>query len=321
MGKQEEYDEIDKRIEEAITQKVEVPESFERAMREALFSEKFYKRLRKRKIIRTVTTACASVILTSGVAIGGFIAYEKIWKEPRQYTYQELENTIAKSDVSEEEKESLISEDEAKKNALEILENLGYEGEEVKKIELDKNSEELIGKTYYVIETNNSEGQQLNVRINAETGKLESLEDNYNFDNVNNIQNISKEEAEKYSIQICNDIKYGEDDVEISSCIEDFQDRGNSIKLWNTIFTKKYNNVVNPYEKLVIRFWVENNEMKIGSIFTQDNGKYEDNPKVINESDAIKIAIEKEKTFTNIQIDKTNCTLGIRKFNTNIFEL
>ena len=321
MGKQEEYDEIDKRIEEAITQKVEVTESFERAMREAMFSEKFYKRLRKRKIIRTVTTACASVILTSGVAIGGFIAYEKIWKEPRQYTYQELENTIAKSDVSEEEKESLISEDEAKKNALEILENLGYEGEEVKKIELDKNSEELIGKTYYVIETNNSEGQQLNVRINAETGKLESLEDNYNFDNVNNIQNISKEEAEKYSIQICNDIKYGEDDVEISSCIEDFQDRGNSIKLWNTIFTKKYNNVVNPYEKLVIRFWVENNEMKIGSIFTQDNGKYEDNPKVINESDAIKIAIEKEKTFTNIQIDKTNCTLGIRKFNTNIFEL
>ena len=89
MGKQEDYDEIDKRIEEAITQKVEVPESFEKAMREALFSEKFYKRLRKRKIIRTLTTACASVILTSGVAIGGFIAYEKIWKEPKLYTYEE----------------------------------------------------------------------------------------------------------------------------------------------------------------------------------------------------------------------------------------
>ena len=321
MGKQEEYDEIDKRIEEAITQKVEVPESFEKAMREALFSEKFYKRLRKRKIIRTVTTACASVILTSGVAIGGFIAYEKIWKEPKQYTYEELQNTIAKSDVSEEEKESLISEDEAKKNALEILNNLGYEGEEVQKISLDKSNEELIGKIYYNIDTNNDKGQQLNVRINAENGKLEALEDNYNFDNVNNMQNISKEEAEKYAIQICKDIKYGEDDLEMASCVENFQNKGNSIKLWNTTFEKKYNNVVNPYEQLVILFWIQNNEMKIASIYTNDTGKYENNPLVIDKEKAMEIAKNKENELTNAEITSISSEYGIRMMNKYIYEL
>ena len=321
MGKQEEYDEIDKRIEEAITQKVEVPESFERAMREALFSEKFYKRLRKRKIIRTVTTACASVILTSGVAIGGFIAYEKIWKEPRQYTYQELENTIAKSDVSEEEKESLISEDEAKKNALEILENLGYEGEEVKKIELDKNSEELIGKTYYVIETNNSEGQQLNVRINAENGNLEALQDVNIYNTANNAQNITEEEAKEISIDICNDIKFEENDIEMSSCAEDIFNYDKEIKLWNTTFLKKYNNVVNPYEKLVIRFWKENDEMKIASIFTQDSGKYENNPVVIKQEEAMKIAESKESQLTSNKIEKIDGEYGIRMMNKYFYEL
>ena len=99
IDKQEEYDEIDKYIEKAVTQKIEVPESFEKAMREALYSERFYKRLRKRKMIRAISTACATVILTSGVAVGGFIAYEKIWKEPKQYTYEEFKNTIANFDV------------------------------------------------------------------------------------------------------------------------------------------------------------------------------------------------------------------------------
>ena len=321
MGKQEDYDEIDKRIEEAITQKVEVPESFEKAMREALFSEKFYKRLRKRKIIRTVTTACASVILTSGVAIGGFIAYEKIWKEPKQYTYEELQNTIAKSDVSEEEKESLISEDEAKKNALEILNNLGYEGEEVQKISLDKSNEELIGKIYYNIDTNNDKGQQLNVRINAETGKLEALQDVNIYNLANNAQNITEEKAKEISIDICNDIKFEKKDVEMSSCAEDIFNYDKEIKLWNTTFFKKYNNVVNPYEKLVIRFWVENNEMKIASIFTQDSGKYENNALVINKERAMEIAKDKENQLTDSEIINISSEYGIRMMNKYIYEL
>ena len=321
IDKQEEYDEIDKYIEIAVTQKIEVPESFEKAMREALYSERFYKRLRKRKMIRAISTACATVILTSGVAVGGFIAYEKIWKEPKQYTYEEFKNTIANSDVPDEDKESLISEEEAKKNALEIVNNLGYVGEEIESIELDKNNEEIIGKIYYVIKTNNQNGQQLNIRINAETGKLEALQDVNIFDTANNIQNISEDEAKRISLDICRNINYEENDVVMTSCVEDIFNFDKEIKLWNTTFEKKYNDVVNPYEKLVIRFWIENNEMKIGSIFTQDSGRYDNNPRVISEDEAIEIAKNKEKEFTSNEIISIESELGIRKANKVIYEL
>ena len=318
---QEGYDEIDKYIEKTVTQKIEVPESFEKAMREALYSERFYKRLRKRKMIRAISTACATVILTSGVAVGGFIAYEKIWKEPKQYTYEEFKNTIANSDVPDEDKESLISEEEAKKNALEIVNNLGYVGEEIESIELDKNNEEIIGKIYYVIKTNNQNGQQLNIRINAETGKLEALQDVNIFDTANNIQNISEDEAKRNSLDICRNINYEENDVVMTSCVEDIFNFDKEIKLWNTTFEKKYNDVVNPYEKLVIRFWIENNEMKIGSIFTQDSGRYDNNPRVISEDEAIEIAKNKEKEFTSNEIISIESELGIRKANKVIYEL
>lgn len=321
IDKQEEYDEIDKYIEKAVTQKIEVPESFEKAMREALYSERFYKRLRKRKMIRAISTACATVILTSGVAVGGFIAYEKIWKEPKQYTYEEFKNTIANSDVPDEDKQSLISEEEAKKNALEIVNNLGYVGEEIESIELDKNNEEIIGKIYYVIKTNNQNGQQLNIRINAETGKLEALQDVNIFDTANNIQNISEDEAKRNSLDICRNINYEENDVVMTSCVEDIFNFDKEIKLWNTTFEKKYNDVVNPYEKLVIRFWIENNEMKIGSIFTQDSGRYDNNPRVISEDEAIEIAKNKEKEFTSNEIISIESELGIRKANKVIYEL
>ena len=149
-------DEIDKYIKKIVTKKIEEPPSFEKAIREALYSEKFYKRMRKRKIIKTISTACATIVLTSGVAVGGFIAYEKVWKEPKQYTYEELKNTIAQSEVPEEEKANLISEDDAKNKALEIVNNLGYENQEITKIELNQNKEEYIEKTYYKIETQNN---------------------------------------------------------------------------------------------------------------------------------------------------------------------
>ena len=318
---QEEYDEIDKYIEKTVTQKIEVPESFEKAMREALYSERFYKRLRKRKMIRAISTACATVILTSGVAVGGFIAYEKIWKEPKQYTYEEFKNTIANSDVPDEDKESLISEEEAKRNALEIVNNLGYVGEEIESIELNKNNQEDLEEIFYLLETNNKENQLLKIKIDAETGNLITLEDANALQKSIEAQQITEEQAKNISMEICNDIKYEKDDVEMNSCEENVLKEGNEITLWNTTYMKKYNGVVNPYEKLVIRFWVEDDMTKISSIYTENTGKYENNPTVITEDEAIEIAKNKEKELTNNDINNIEVNRGIRKANKVIYEL
>lgn len=318
---QEGYDEIDKYIEKTVTQKIEVPESFEKAMREALYSERFYKRLRKRKMIRAISTACATVILTSGVAVGGFIAYEKIWKEPKQYTYEEFKNTIANSDVPDEDKESLISEEEAKKNALEIVNNLGYVGEEIEGIELNKNNQEDLEEIFYLLETNNKENQLLKIKIDAETGNLITLEDANALQKNIEAQQITEEQAKNISMEICKDVKYEKDDVEINSCEEGVLKEGKEISLWDITYMKKYNGVVNPYEKLVIRFWVEDDMTKISSIYTENTGKYENNPTVITEDEAIEIAKNKEKELTNNDINNIEVNRGIRKANKVIYEL
>lgn len=315
-------DEIDKYIKKIVTKKIEEPPSFEKAIREALYSEKFYKRMRKRKIIKTISTACATIVLTSGVAVGGFIAYEKVWKEPKQYTYEELKNTIAQSEVPEEEKTNLITEEEAKNKALEIVNNLGYENQEIAKIELNQNKEEYIEKTYYKIETQNNENQNLNIRINAETGELESLEDNNLLANKSNTDEISKDKAIEIANSIYEDIGVDTNEYELNYCDQNnISYRGNGKEIWEVKSNKKYDGIVNPYEELIIDFIINSGEIGIWSINHNQNGKYEKNPEVITEEDAIRIATNKEKELTKNEISKTTVKKGIRKMNDYIYNI
>ena len=62
MDEENEKDDIDRYIESIVTKKISEPEGFEKAIREALYSEKFNKTLQKRKIIRPISTACATVV-------------------------------------------------------------------------------------------------------------------------------------------------------------------------------------------------------------------------------------------------------------------
>ena len=315
-------DEIDKYIKKIVTKKIEEPPSFEKAIREALYSEKFYKRMRKSKIIKTISTACATIVLTSGVAVGGFIAYEKVWKEPKQYTYEELKNTIAQSEVPEEEKTNLITEEEAKNKALEIVNNLGYENQEIAKIELNQNKEEYIEKTYYKIETQNNENQNLNIRINAETGELESLEDNNLLANKSNTDEISKDKAIEIANSIYEDIGVDINEYELSYCDEiEYSYRGNEKEVWQVKSNKKYDGIVNPYEELRINFIYNSKKVEISSIYKKQDGKYENNPEVITKEEAIEKATDKEKEMTKNEISEITIEKGIRKMNNNIYNL
>lgn len=315
-------DEIDKYIKKIVTKKIEEPPSFEKAIREALYSEKFYKRMRKRKIIKTISTACATIVLTSGVAVGGFIAYEKVWKEPKQYTYEELKNTIAQSEVPEEEKTNLITEEEAKNKALEIVNNLGYENQEIAKIELNQNKEEYIEKTYYKIETQNNENQNLNIRINAETGELESLEDNNLLANKSNTDEISKDKAIEIANSIYEDIGVDINEYELSYCDEiEYSYRGNEKEVWQVKSNKKYDGIVNPYEELNINFISNLEKIEIASIYYYQNGEYENNPEVITKEEAIEIAIAKESKYTTNEISEVQATKGIEKINNFFYDL
>lgn len=314
-------DEIDKYIKKIVTKKIEEPPSFEKAIREALYSEKFYKRMRKRKIIKTISTACATVVLTSGVAVGGFIAYEKVWKEPKQYTYEELKNTIAQSEVPEEEKANLISEDDAKNKALEIVNNLGYENQEITKIELNQNKEEYINEIYYKIETSDK-NKNLNIKIDAETGELESFEDIGLLQKENNNEEINSEEAIEIVKSIYEDIGVNIDDYILKKCNkENIAYRGENKEVWNIESYKQYNGIVNPYEEINLKFIMNSQKVQISSISFIKDGIYENNPVVITKEEAMEIATEKEKQLTNNNISEIKAERGIRKNNSLIYRL
>ena len=320
MDEENEKDDIDRYIESIVTKRISEPEGFEKAIREALYSEKFNKRLKKRKIIRTISTACATVVLTSGVAIGGYIVYEKVWKEPKQYTYQEFQNTIADTEVSEEEKKKLISEEQAKQTALEIAKNLGYENEEIESIELKQNKEENYESKYYQIKTYNNSKENLNIRIDANTGELKAIENKEVLGNQNQLENITEQEAQNISNEIFE--KISQDSYKFNECKQEkVVYRGSEVTVWVAKYFKEYNEVINPYEELNIEFFKNNNKIEISSITKNNSGLYENNPEVITENEAINIAINKEKQLTDNEISGYKAEKAIRKMNEYISRL
>ena len=314
-------DEEDKYLENMFSQKVEVPESFERAIREALYSEKFYKRLKKRRRIRLITTICTALIITSGVGYGGYMIYEKVWKNPEKYTYQELQSTISQTEVTNEEKESLISEEEAKEKVMRIVQKLGYEGEEISSIELNENKIEEISEIYYKIETKNDKGQNLNIKLNAKNGELESLQDDSILDSGVNGSSINEEEAKKALQDLFSKIEIDENEYDITySGKENVVYKGNEKEVWNVKGNKKYNDIVNPYEELSISFVMDRGNIKVSSISNNKNGIYENNQQVVTKEEAIEIATNKEKEFTDKEIVNIEASLDIKKMNKYIFE-
>lgn len=312
-------DEIDRYLEKKFKEEVEVPESFEKAIRQALYSERFEKVCRKRKLIKNISIFCLLLICTSGCAIGGYIAYENVWKEPKQYTYAELKNTIEQSNVMEEEKANLISEEEAKEKTLEIVNNLGYKNQEITKIELNQNKEEGYEEVYYSIESKNNYNENLKISLDAVTGELNFLEDERNMTNSNN--KVSIEQATNISNKIYNDAGLTQE-YNMSSCQEEIRVyKGQDIEMWVSKYNKIYDNLINPYEEIEILFTIHNDETKIASIIKSKNGMYEDNEEVITENEAIEIAKNKEKELTDNEVSKIDSTIGIRKFNKYIYDL
>lgn len=314
-------DEIDRYLEKKFKEEVEVPESFEKAIRQALYSERFEKVCRKRKLIKNISIFCLLLICTSGCAIGGYIAYENVWKEPKQYTYAEMENIIANDTVTEEKKDKIIEEESIKNNVNDILNELGYANQEIKKIELKEYKQEGLEEVYYNIETS-GDNENLNLRVNAENGNLLSLENNKILSKDVSEADVNKSDVEKLSNELFSKISQENDAYRLYSCNSEYTSyQGELKKVWVSRYYKYYNDVINPYEELAFTFMNSVDGLEISSIRNNISGVYENNPQVITEEEAIKIAESKEKELTDNEIVSISASIGIRKMNTYVYKL
>ena len=314
-------DEIDRYLEKKFKEEVEVPESFEKAIRQALYSERFEKVCRKRKLIKNISIFCLLLICTSGCAIGGYIAYENVWKEPKQYTYAEMENIIANDTVTEEKKDKIIEAESIKNNVNNILNELGYDDQEIKKIEIKEYKQEGLEEVYYNIETS-GDNENLNLRVNAENGNLLSLENNKILSKDVSEADVNKSDVEKLSNELFSKISQENDAYRLYSCNNEYTSyQGELKKVWVSKYYKYYNDVINPYEELAFTFMNSVDGLEISSIRNNISGVYENNPQVITEEEAIKIAENKEKELTDNEIISISASIGIRKMNTYVYKL
>ena len=313
-------DQLDKYIQDIVSQKITEPDDLEEIMLNAIHTAKGKKRIRRYKITRAIITSITTIFITTGVGVAGFIAYDRIWKNPEKYTYEEIQETIAEGN-NVGEVENLITEETAKQNATTIMNNLGYNNETIKSITLQKDINNN-DKPFYVIRTGNNENEGIVITLDSNTGELNSFTNN-EFNNINIIENeISNDKAKEYSDQIIEDIGFSEKEYQFTECSEQQITSNNQIKnIWVAKYYKLYDGIYNPYEVLTNSFVIKDNKIEISSIVETSDGIYENNPTVITEEEATQIAINKEKELTNKEIESTTAEIGIRKMNRYIYLL
>ena len=250
----------------------------------------------------------ASFIFAIGITSGlvyatGTIVYENIWKEPKGYKIT--------TEISEEEKAKCISEDEAEKIANYYLEKIGFADDEIKEQELTKDYWE--NENVWKLSSN----KIYNIEINAETGKLNSLniprqsyKTPYNF-------GVTREEARREAQTLFE--KYNEDEngeyelLELRGNME--TDEGSY--LWYAEFYKKYGELYNFDESVHIG-WIPTINALYSLGFSRN--VYEENEEKITKEQAVKIAIEKDKQIEKEkEIINTKAEIRIRKMNENVY--
>ena len=239
-------DKIDKYIEELVNREIQEPDRYKKVVENALKHPRARIRIYKYQVLRVLSVACTVTIMIGGTAFAGVIAYKKVWQEPEEYSYQELQEMLANVEIPKSDREGLLTEDEAKEKAYEILNNLGYENQEIISLELKKDINQEGGE-YYSMKTDTNEEKGYDIKINARTGELNSFTDKELVYKNISIDTIEDDTAKQYANKILADSNFDENNYKFACCEEiDYISEKEPIEMWNAKYYKEYNDVYNP---------------------------------------------------------------------------
>lgn len=297
-------------IYETLNKKIETPDSYKRAIKTALDKES-----KSHNLVKVILATCGGIILTTGIAFAGYTIYEKIWKEPRKYDVTQEKPAV----ISEEEKSKMVSEDEIRKKAEEILEEFGYPDEEIKRIDLNRSYDDNTN-SYYAVYTedeysipNSNKNIGITINFDSETGEFGYFLNN-DFDEVEtNLEKISQEEAVNLSEDLLNKIGYPVNSYEIKSCENKEENK------WTIFYSRSYDGVYNRYDEFYISFGKLNGDIIVESLGGLFDNTFENNEYVISKEEAINIAKAKEEEFSGEKIINITATKGIEKMNQFVY--
>ncbi len=314
------YDE--EKVKKIIKSDVNLPLSYRNMIRKTLKQcEGREEEHLKIKFTRILASCCIATILIFGVVYAGYTIYEKVWKEPKKVTYEEMINELPNEKIDEEEKRNYITEEEAKQKAEDFLKNIGYTNIKLIIPEL-KRSYDNQTSAYYMIRTDESYNKGIIITVNAENGKVTHFED-MDLKNENiNADNITEDEAKKILEDNLSIVKEDYSDYEFFEItkINNYISKSNT-SAWYIKYCKKYNDVFNPNEMFGVIFIVQNQKLVVCSLGLKEDNTFQNNEVIITEEEAKSICEEKEKEYTNEDIVNIYAELGIEKMNTFFYDL
>ena len=292
---------LDKFLYEFKEDKRVIPHSFTNTLKNfSPNSKESRNSIKKVNVIKKSIIIATSILLGSSVVFAAAKTYENIWKQPETYEFS--------YELTEQEKKEAISEEEAKKKAVEYLSKIGLD-KEINGLTLRKDAygNEVIWDIGF---------ESGSMTINSK-GKFESLNiPSYNYKIPYNY-GITKEEARKVAKELLS--KYNpnnNDDEYVLVSLRGNMEEDKASYIWYATFYKKYDDLINQYEKIEIG-WIPT----INGLYSLSFGnyKYENNEQVISKEDAIKIATEKDqKIEKRHNIAFSEAEIGIDKMNTEV---
>lgn len=303
---------FDNEIKKIMKKEVNKPLQYEYAIKNTFLK-------RKNEISHTVLYKIAAIASCLVMGCTGVMAtsyiYEKIWKNPVAISQKDEEQKIIE-EISDEEKIGFIAEETAVEMANQILAKLGYESKEFTQVSLIRGYNSKYSK-HYLLKSGN-----ILINLNPENGELEYFGDNSIINQNIICDDISEEKINKIATNIYNELDIF-NDSDNYGIIESKRQKivsGNNINdLWQVSFSKIYNGNYDKANISTIAFAVVNDEIVIYTITGKNDNNFENNPIIITEEEAIEIAKNKEKEFSELEISNISTELSIEKMNIFIY--
>ncbi len=305
-------DDFEIRIKKALKKEVEKPLSYDYAIKNALNK----KEETKIKYILKISTITCSLLIISTVVIAmtNNEIYEKIWKKPVEKNTKQEENMITK-EITDEEKSTYISKENAIKIGNEIIKKLGYKETKITNVEL-KRVYNLDYSGEYILRADN-----LLLNINPITGKLEYFGDNSVNTKKIKCDNISEGKAKEIAKNIYEKLGlFNDKEYEIVNVEKVKMGFGENInEFWQVSFGKIYHGNYDKNNISTICFLVSNGKTIVSTITAIQKDNFENNPIILTKEEAIEIAKNKEKEFSNLEISEITAELSIENMNIFIY--
>lgn len=266
--------------------------------------------------------------------------YEKIWKEPQKFSsyqeYRDYYDSLSKEkwpevnrEITEEDKNKMITDDEAKEKIEKILANLECD-EKITSLEAHKRYIDTAVLNYTA-----NIGKFVTLDIDAESGKFLNFIDDIVVTKQLKEDALTFNEAKKRAVEIYDSLDFLEGKYSIYSIVEmqhaygagslDNSEIQYESNQWNATFYENSSpNGLNKYKQLLINFFVSDGKVYITLVRELDKKKidivlekseFQDNPVVITEEQAIEIAKAMDKKISGKDIEAVRTTLVNNEVN------